>query len=351
MTKKQSIEQQYRKLDEIDHVRQRPGMYVGSIAMSEGLQWVYDPSAKKMEKKQLTYNPGLIKIFSEILDNSIDEHKRNPAKLDVIKVDINDDGSLSIYDNGGIPVALHKEEKKYVPEMIFSELRAGSNFNDEDDQSLIGTNGVGSCLTNILSTEFIIETCDGKNLFKQVFSNGMRDRTEPKVKPHAKNFTRITFTPDYEYFKTKLDDDNKLKLIKRVIDSAGCNPGIKFYLNGEKINLKSFEDYVALYADDYEYEENDEWKIAVSHSAEGFDQISFVNSVETYAGGTHVDYIYLQIAQALRAFFLKKHKVHQAIINVFKNFSVEADKIHFDPWGIEMIKKWADEGFRITIQK
>jgi DNA topoisomerase-2 len=311
MSKKISIEQQFRKLDEIEHVRQRPGMYVGSIAMSEGLQWVYNPQSKKMEKKQISYNPGLVKIFSEILDNSIDEHKRNPTRLDVIKVDINDDGSIAIYDNGGIPVEFHKDVGQYVPEMIFSELRAGSNFNDEDDQSLIGTNGVGSCLTNILSTSFHIETCDGKKIFKQEFTNGMRNRTEPTVKSHVKNFTRITFTPDYEYFKTTLSEDNKLKIIKRVIDSAGTNSGIKFYLNGEKINIKSFEDYAALYADEIEYEEDaaGDWKIAVAHSNDGFDQISFVNSVETYSGGTHVDYIYLQIAQALRAFFLKKHKV------------------------------------------
>jgi DNA topoisomerase-2 len=309
MSKQTSIEKKYRKLDEIQHVRQRPGMYVGSIAMHDSLSWVYDQSTKRMVRKQLHYNPGLVKIFSEILDNSIDEHKRNPLKLDVIKVDINDDGSISIYDNGGIPVQLHKEENQYVPEMIFSELRAGSNFNDEDDQSLIGTNGVGSCLTNILSSQFIIETCDGRKLFRQEFTNGMRDRTVPVIKPSIKNFTRITFTPDYEYFKTKLTDDNKLKIIKRVMDSAGCNPGIKFYLNGEKINIKGFEDYVALYADEFEFEENEDWKIAVAHSADGFDQISFVNSVETYAGGTHVEHIYLQIAQSLRAFFLKKHKV------------------------------------------
>jgi DNA topoisomerase-2 len=309
MTKKQSIEQKYRKLDEIDHVRQRPGMYVGSIAMHESNEWVYDAAQKKMYKKEIAYNPGLVKIFSEILDNSIDEHKRHPAKLDVIKVEIEEDGTLSIYDNGGIPVELHKEVGQYVPEMIFSELRAGSNFNDEDDQSLIGTNGVGSCLTNILSTRFHIETCDGKNIFKQEFTNGMRDKTEPKVKPHNKNFTRITFTPDYEYFKTTLTEDNKLKIIKRVIDSAGCNPGIKFYLNGEKININSFKDYVELYDPEFEFDENDDWKIAVGTSDNGFDQISFINSVETYSGGTHVDYVCSQIAQALRAYFLKKHKI------------------------------------------
>ena len=309
MSKKLSIEQKYRKLDEIDHVRQRPGMYVGSIAMHDSVQWVYDLVSKKMIKQQINYNPGLVKIFSEILDNSIDEHKRHPEKLDVIKVNIEDDGTLSIYDNGGIPVEMHKEVGQYVPEMIFSELRAGSNFNDEDDQSLIGTNGVGSCLTNILSTRFLIETCDGKNLFKMEFSDGMRSKTEPSVKPSTKNFTRITFMPDYEYFKTKFTDDNRLKIVKRVIDAAGCNPNIKFYLNGEKINLNSYKDYIGLYADDFEYDETDNWKVGVSKSDEGFDQVSFVNSVETYAGGTHVEYVYLQIALGLREYFKKKHKV------------------------------------------
>lgn len=308
MTSK-SIEQKYRKLDEIAHVRQRPGMYVGSIAMHESLDWVYDLVAKTMYKKQVTYNPGLVKIFAEILDNSIDEHKRHPEKLDVIKVDIEADGTISIYDNGGIPVELHKGENQYVPEMIFSELRSGSNFNDEDDQALIGTNGVGSCLTNILSTRFLIETCDGKKSYTQEFSNGMRDKTEPKIKSHAKNFTRITFKPDYEYFKTELTEDNRLKIIKRVIDAAGNNSKIKFYLNGERIHISSFQDYVQLYGTEFEFEEDDNWKIAVGMSDVGFDQISFVNSVETYSGGTHVEYIYLQIAQALRAFFLKKHKV------------------------------------------
>jgi DNA topoisomerase-2 len=188
-------------------------------------------------------------------------------------------------------------------------LRAGSNFNDEDDQSLIGTNGVGSCLTNILSTKFIVETADGSNHFKQEFSNGMRDKTEPKVKNSLKSFTEISFIPDYEYFGTSLTHDNKLKIIKRVIDSAGCNPGIKFYLNGEKIQLNSFKDYISLYSEEIEYDENDDWKIGITHSKDGFDQISFVNSVETYSGGTHVDYIASQVVSELREFFKKKHKV------------------------------------------
>lgn len=305
-----TIEEQFKKLDEIDHVRKRPGMYVGSIAMHDSLEWVYCTSTKSMVQKEISYNPGLVKIFSEILDNSIDEHKRNPARLDVVKVDIDvNTGMLSIYDNGGIPVVIHAEHEQYVPEMIFSELRAGSNFNDEDDQALIGTNGVGSCLTNILSTKFVVETCDGTKQFKQTFTNSMRERTEPVVKDATKNHTKISFIPDYEYFGTSLTEGNQLKLIKRVIDSAGCNPGIKFYLNGERININSFKDYIELYTDTYEYEGNADWKIGIAQSKEGFSQVSFVNSVETYSGGTHVDYIMSQVTSELREFFKKKHKV------------------------------------------
>lgn len=304
-----SIEQQFKVLDEIEHIRKRPGMYVGSIVPHTAVEYVYDQESTKMISKEITYNPGLVKIFSEILDNSIDEHKRNPLKLNTIKVDFESDGTFSIWDNGGIPVVIHKEQGQYVPEVIFSNLRAGSNFNDEDDQALIGTNGVGSTLSNVLSTKFVVETCDGINHFKQVFTDGMRKKSEPKIKSSSNNHTCITMTPDYEYFKCSFDDGNRLKLIKRVIDAAGNNPGIKFYLNGKKLNIKNFEDYVALYTAEYVYDDNTEWKVAVSAAKNGFQQVSFVNSVETYSGGTHIDYVMNQILSKLREYFKKKHKV------------------------------------------
>lgn len=304
------IAQEYQVLDEIDHIRKRTGMYAGSTSLQTGKEWVFNQSTATMEKREISYIPAFVKIFSEILDNAIDEGRRAPGVMDAIRVDLHDDGSISVQDNGrGIPVQIHPQTNTYVATTVFSNLRAGSNFNDDEDQQLIGTNGVGSTLTNVLSTSFKIESCDGKKLFKQEFFDGMRERTEPKIKEHTKNYTKITFTPDYEFFKLKgLDEDHKLRLAKKVVDAAATNQGIKFYLNGERISLKGFDDYIALYDAEYVYDDTPDWKVGVSAS-DGFEQISFVNSVETYQGGQHVDYVTRQIVDSLRSHIEKKAKV------------------------------------------
>ena len=153
-----TIEQTYQVLDEIDHVRRRCGMYAGSTTIETTPQWVYNTETKKMENREISVIPAFIKIFSEILDNAIDESRRAPDVMESIRVELHEDGSISVTDNGrGIPVEVHAQTGKYIAETVFSNLRAGSNFNDEDDQQLIGTNGVGSTLTNILSSSFKIE--------------------------------------------------------------------------------------------------------------------------------------------------------------------------------------------------
>ena len=300
----------YAVLDEIEHVRRRTGMYAGSTELQTASDWIYDPNLKKMVKKQVSYIPALIKIFSEILDNAIDEHRRAPNVLDAIRVDFTADGIITITDNGrGIPVEVHPQTGKYIAETVFTTLRAGSNFDDTKDQQLVGTNGVGSTLTSILSTMFRIESCDGKKVYMQEFRNGLRERDEPKIKSDNKNRTKITFKPDYEFFKLKgLDADHAMKMTKKIADAAACNPGVKFYINGDRIAVKDFGDYISLYTDEFVYDDTPDWKVGISHS-DGFEQISFVNSVETYQGGTHVAYVMDQIVEAIRAYIKKKHKV------------------------------------------
>lgn len=304
------IAQTYQVLDEIEHIRKRTGMYAGSTSLQTSKEWVYDVATKKMVQREITTIPAFIKIFSEILDNAIDESRRAPDVLDSIRVELGDDGSISVMDNGrGIPVEIHPQTGKYVAETVFSNLRAGSNFNDEEDQQLIGTNGVGSTLTNVLSTSFKIESADGKKLFRQEFTEGMRKRSEPKVRDHDKHFTRITFVPDYEFFKLDgLNEDHRLRIVKKVVDAAATNAQVKFYINGERIMTRGFDDYIAMYDEEYVYDETPDWKVGITKS-DGFEQISFVNSVETYQGGTHVTYAINQIVDALRVIIKKKHKV------------------------------------------
>lgn len=305
-----SIEKKYQKLTDTEHVLLRPGMYIGSIKPHTEEVFLFNETSKKFEPTEITYNPGLLKMFDEIVSNSVDEHKRNP-KLNEIRVKLNlETGRISIWDNGGIPVEIHKEYNEWVPEMIFSNLKTGSNFDDSEDRTVVGTNGVGSTLTNIFSKEFRIETCDGKKKFTQIFTNNMSGRTEPIIEKHKKGYTEISYIADFFRFGMTGIDDASIKMIKkRLFDIAACNNGIKIYFNDELIKFSNFKEYAELYTDYVFYEQSQNWKIGIGHSKTGFKAISFVNSVETKDGGTHVNNISHQIIQYLREKIKKKHKV------------------------------------------
>jgi DNA topoisomerase-2 len=306
-----SVDKKFKKLDDIDHVILRPGMYIGSIKPHKSNKWLL--SENKMSQSEITYNPGFLKIFDEIVTNSVDESKREGSKLNTIKVTIEQStGYINIWDNGGIPVVKHTQHKEWIPEMIFSNLKAGSNFDDTESRSWAGTNGVGSTLTNIYSKKFTVTTCDGKNHFTQTFSDNMRKRTVPKVKKSTKNHTEINYLVDFDKFGlTGIDNEHYRMIEKRVYDIAACNTGLKIYFNGKLINFKSFEDYIKLYSTNYFYESKKDktWSIGIALSENGFQQVSFANSTDTYDGGTHVDYVMNQIISQLREFFTKKHKV------------------------------------------
>lgn len=306
-----SVDKKFKKLDDISHVILRPGMYIGSIKPHTANKWIVEEG--KMTQREITYNPGFLKIFDEIVTNSVDESKREGSKLNIIKVDLDrSTNKVTIWDNGGIPVVKNTEHDEWIPEMVFSNLKAGSNFDDTEERSWAGTNGVGSTLTNIYSKEFKISTCDGKNSFVQTFSNNMRERTQPVVKRAKANHTEISYITDLEKFGLdEIDDDHYKMIEKRIYDIAACNTGLKIYFNGNLININTFEDYIKLYTEEYFYEfkKDKTWSLGIALSQNGFQQVSFANTTETYDGGTHVDYVMNQIIVSLREFFLKKHKV------------------------------------------
>ena len=304
------IEDKYKVLDQISHILLRPGTYVGSNKPGKFTRWIIED--EKMLQKEVTIIPSFIKIFDEVITNAVDEHQRNNS-LNRIDVTIDrEKNTISVRDNGGIPVEIHKEHGQYVPEVIFGNLMSGSNYDDTDERTVAGLNGLGSKLTNVFSKEFIVSSCDGKNHFTQTFSDNMRSRTQPIIKKSKANHTQITYKPDLSQFGIEeIDEDHYKMMEKRVYDLAGCNSGIKFYFNDKLLNFSTFEDYIKLYVDEYFFETKKDktWSIAVALSENGFQQVSFSNSIETYDGGTHVDYIMAQIISQMRDFFLKKHKV------------------------------------------
>lgn len=301
----------YKKLSEVEHCLARPGMYLGSVTNSEALTWVLGEGEESgsMVEETLTWNPGLLKMFDEIATNAADEHIRT-GNIKNIWVNLYPmTGEISIRDDGGIPVSKHPEYGMYIPEMIFSEFRTGSNFSDEV-RITGGLNGLGSKLTSVFSKEFKVDTCDGKNRFIQVFRDNLSKRDTALITPSTDKGTTITFTPDYGRLQCELDDVNIRKIERRTYDIAGCNPGIRVHFNDKLIKIKSFSDYVDLFNPAHIIDSQEKFEVAVAAAPEsGFKQISFVNGLDTYNGGTHIDYVSLQIATKIRDFIKKKHKV------------------------------------------
>lgn len=302
----------YKILSEIDHILQRPGMYIGSVVTEKSTQYVLENG--KFIQKEVEYNPGFLKLFDEIISNSVDESKRTGTKLNTIKVDIDKyEGTISIFDNGGIPVKLMEGTKEYIPAVCFSRLRAGSNFDDTEKRTWVGTNGIGSVVSNIFSTLFEVETADGEKKFSMYWNDNMKKHSMAQIKNTIQHYTRITYTPELSRFGMDKIGDDVLKLIeKRVYEIAGCNPNLNIFYNGKKIQINSFQDYCKMYIEDdglLLYEENKDWQVGVSVSPTGsFQQVSYVNCVYTYDGGTHLDYILNRITPFLREKISKKYK-------------------------------------------
>ncbi|XP_018321367.1 DNA topoisomerase 2 [Agrilus planipennis] len=322
--KKQTIEKIYQKKSQLEHILLRPDTYIGSVERVSEVMWVYDDEKQIMIKKTLSYVPGLYKIFDEILVNAADNKQRD-KKMDCIKVEIDSENNvISVWNNGqGIPVVMHKEENMYVPTMIFGHLLTSSNYNDEEEKVTGGRNGYGAKLCNIFSTKFTVETAckDYKKQFKQTWGSNMTKTSEPKIKEFfGDDFTKITFTPDLSKFKMNtLEDDIVQLMSRRAYDVAASTRGVKVFLNGKRLPVKNFKDYVDLYIKNREdeagntlkciYENpNERWEVALALSDIGFQQVSFVNSIATTKGGRHVDYIVDMIVKQLIEVIKKKNK-------------------------------------------
>ncbi|XP_055638882.1 DNA topoisomerase 2 [Toxorhynchites rutilus septentrionalis] len=320
-----SIEKIYQKKSQLEHILLRPDTYIGSVEQLKETMWVYDTEANKMIQKEITFVPGLYKIFDEILVNAADNKQRDP-KMNAIKIEINQEtNTVSIWNNGqGIPVVMHKEEKMFVPTMIFGHLLTSSNYNDEEAKVTGGRNGYGAKLCNIFSTKFTVETASKqyKKCFKQTWGENMGKASEPKIKEGytGEDYTKVSFSPDLKKFKMeKLDDDIVGLMSRRAFDVAASTRGVSVYLNGKKLPIKNFKDYIDLYIKDQQdevggpvkicYENaNERWEVAVTLSDRGFQQVSFVNSIATTKGGRHVDYIVDMIVKQLIEVLKKKNK-------------------------------------------
>ena len=179
-----------------------------------------------------------------------------------------------------------------------------SNYDDKQRKVTGGRNGFGAKLANIFSSKFIIETADAKRgkSYRQVFRNNMGERDPPEIKDGASiDYTCVTFYPDLKKFRmNRMDEDVVSLLTKRAYDMAGVSDSrVKVFLNGERIQVANFTDYCDLYLKaegnrdlpKIVEKKQDRWEVIASLSDGQFQQVSFVNSICTSKGGTHVNYI------------------------------------------------------------
>jgi len=306
-----------KKLTQREHILQLPDTYIGSRDCQTENRWVYNPAEAKMEWREVQMNPGLFKIFDEIIVNALDHVTRQSqteSKVSNIRVTLASDHFTVFNDGDGIPVTVHPEYKVMIPELIFGQLLTSSNYDEAEEKTVGGKNGYGAKLTNIYSTCFIVKTGDAarKVSYEQFFTDNMSIIGTPTMKKMTvKPFTEITSYPDLKRFYPGSDGqipkDMLDIMLTRVVDAAAlCSSAgvtVSYRLLEEdsfvKVPVKNFESYVKLFLNGGPvfYERcGPRWEIAavltrnlLVDEVPDDRHISFVNGIFTRRGGKHVD--------------------------------------------------------------
>jgi len=302
-----------------EHILLRPDVYVGSVRPSSRVMMV-PADGGGFEEREVTFVPALLKVFDEVLVNASDRrvaHLENPEirhQCKNVRVEVSDGGTISVENDGhGIPVTVHQgEDKVLLPELVFGHLLTGNKFDDAAERLSGGRNGYGAKLTNIFSHEFSVETVDPdrKKRFRQTFSDHMLSRSEPVVEAYSgKPYTRVTFRPDLALFggEEAFSEDLRRVLHRRVVDAAAsCPTGkSKVFWNGELVPFSSVDKLAVSMFPGFSAkatEKQPRWDVTVLYfPGKGYSQVSYVNGIPTYQGGTHVDHVVDQVARRVLA--------------------------------------------------
>jgi topoisomerase-4 subunit B len=276
-------EDNIRSLEWDEHIRLRPGMYIGKLGDGK------------------SPDDGIYILLKEVLDNSIDEFVMGAGKTIEVKIS---DGQVIVRDYGrGIPLG------KVVD--VVSKINTGAKYDSKAFKKSVGLNGVGAKAVNALSTEFIVQAFrDGKTK-RAKFEYGKLTEDDAIVESSQRKGTKVAFRPDSEIF---VNYRYILEYVEKMLwNYAYLNPGLTLYLNGEKFysenglkdllqdNLdgNTLHDIIHLKGDDIE--------VALTHSErmQGEQFYSFVNGQHTTQGGTHQNALREALVATMRDFYGK----------------------------------------------
>jgi len=349
--------QKYQKMTDREHILKKPDTYIGTIEPTETMEYVMDAKSgidaanieleetnsaagvAALTRRNITYIPGLYKLFDEGMVNMRDhvvrqaqalaDGKPDALPVTTLEVEIDPvDGTIHMTNDGnGIDVAQHPEHKLWIPEMIFGHLRTSTNYDENKKEKIVGgKNGFGFKLVLIWSVWGRVETVDHIRGLKyiQEFKNNLSEIGAPVIaKTKVKPYTRVSFRPDYARFGlagNNLTPDMTALFLKRTYDIAAVtDKTVKVKYNGNLIPVRHFQQYVDLYIGAKGgdngvkriYENPDpRWEYVVClTTTDEFAHVSFVNGIYTPRGGKHVEYITNQIVRKLAELIKKKKKI------------------------------------------
>ena len=295
-------EDSIRSLDWQEHIRTRPGMYIGKLG---------DGSSA---------DDGIYILLKEVIDNCIDEFVMGAGKTIDIKIT---DNQVEVRDYGrGIPLG------KVVD--VVSKMNTGGKYDSRAFKKSIGLNGVGTKAVNALSTYFKVESVRDGQSKSAIFERGLLKEESAIEESQKRRGTSVTFIPDDTIFKNfKFRNEYVVRMLKNYVY---LNPGLTINYNGEKYysenGLKDLltennneEDFlypiIHLRGEDIE--------IAISHSKTQYSEeyYSFVNGQNTTQGGTHLNAFKEAYVKTIRDFYKKNYDASDVRKSIIAGLSIK----------------------------
>lgn len=309
-----------------EHILERPSMYIGASNLLDSEEYILKDN--KVQKANIQYIPGLIKIINEVIDNSVDiAIKTNFKGSNLVDVKMTSD-FVEVKDNGpGIPVS--KQDNEYLPFICWGYSMSGSNFDNDSNRTQMGMNGLGAYCTNVWSKKFIGISDDGKNRYQVTFKDNAKTFKEQVSNTVSKGCT-VKFYPDLERFGlTMIDETHKAIIFQRLLNLSISFPEITFKFNGKTIKTKNFKAYAEMFSETFEVFQNLDFNFAIMPSStDEFQAFSYLNGLYIKDSGTHVDVIVNNIISLVRESLCKKYKNLKPadiknklmFVGVFRNF-------------------------------
>lgn len=306
-------------LEGLEAVRKRPGMYIGS-----------------------TGPRGLHHLVWEIVDNAVDEALA--GHCDTIQVIVNEDGSVTVSDNGrGIPVDVVEKTGKSAVETVFTVLHAGGKFGGGGYKVSGGLHGVGASVVNALSTKLEVEVSRNKKVYRQVYACGVSEGGLDVVGTSDASGTKVTFWPDPDIFHDYNEEGERIKihfdwntLIGRLREMAFLNKGLKMAVSDKRGSEAKHEEFhyeggIASYVEYINDTRNSLHKPPIYFEQEKDDVViecalqwtdmfqesiySYVNNINTHDGGTHLSGFRIALTRVLNLYAKKAGIVKESDSN------------------------------------